>query len=371
MVLPLPAPVYRALARAEVLNLRSYLRLGRGDTLFAVAAVTILVFAFAILHEGVAAVAALPTVKPWAAVAWGAACVQTAWLKPGGAGVLRLQDGVFQPWLGGGMTLKSWSALRAVVIAAMVVAVTTVVLAFVRLADVLPFIALALLGIAAGAALCFRLYSYNVVVRPRRPARPRLAWRFPATPAWTLLSHRLRRRAILPVWLFALVVWTLGAAIAGLAAHNNHNPGIGFVILSVAALISGGLIASPDLAVVRLAARQPISVHRLLILFCALPLILTLVLTLGAGLAAGLGSAMAAGAAAFATLTLATWLILLIPHAMMRSPRGAVGLAAGDLVLTLLIKAAALFGLLAVAYLVVRIVVNLRAAARLRWREAG
>lgn len=363
----------KTLARAELLNLRSYLRLGPRDAAFVVAMAAIIVFALAMLHLGVAAVEAMPAIKPWAAVGWGAAIVAYAWLKPGSGAVIRLQGGIFQPWTAFGNNLAIWSAIRALAVSAVVSTITAMIVAAVRPADILPFLTLSAVGTAMGAAVCSRIYTYGAAAPARRTAR--IKWpviRWPTTPVWTILLQRLRRRfGFMPAWLLALALLILGTAVGGLAAYNNHSPGAGFTIVSGFALISGGMIVFPDLALVRLASRQPVSVWRLLSLFCLAPLGLVAAFTLAANLLAGLGLAMALSSSVFVAVALALWLLLLMPQAMMRSPRGAVGLAAGDLVMALIIKSFALFGLLAVVYLVVRIVLNLRAAAHGRWREAG
>ena len=365
----------RTLARAELLNLRGYMVVGPRDGLFVVALLTMAFFAAAILHGGVEMAESYPAFKPWLATAWGVLCVLSAWIKPGSATVIRLQGGIFHPWLGHGTGLKSWAMVRAVSLGLVAVAATAIMVAVVQVQDVPAFIALAAGGIAIGAGVCYLAFSYTAPAPSParlRIKRPALTWPGLTGPAWTLVAGRLRRRfGILPAWLAILLLLVLGTAVGGLAAHNNHNPGVGFTIVGVSALIAGGFLTFPDLAMVRLAARQPVSLARLLRLFCLVPLMIVLVLTLVAGLVSGIGPAMAASCAVFVTLALGLWLMLLLPQAMMRSPRGAVGLAAGDLVLALLIKSAALFGLLAVVYLIVRIILNLRAIRRNRWREAG
>lgn len=362
----------KALASAELLNLRGYLRLGPRDAIFVIAMAAIVLFAFAILRTGVEAVEAVPAIKPWAAVGWGAVIVVSAWLKPGSGAVLRLQNGIFHSWTAFGNSLAKWSAVRALALSAVVISITAIIVATVRPADALPFMILSAVGAATAAAVCFRLYVYGAAPAQRTA---RLKWpviRWPTTPVWTILLQRLRRRfGFMPAWLLVLALLVVGSAVGGLAAYNNHSPGAGFTVVSGVALISGGMITFPDLALVRLAARQPVSIRRLLSLLCLPPLGLVAALTFAANLAAGLGLAMAVSSAVFVAGVLAVWLLLLMPQAMMRSPRGAVGLAAGDLVMALIIKSFALFGLLAVVYLVVRIVLNLRAVAHGRWREAG
>ena len=362
------------LARAELLNLRSYLRLGPRDAIFVIAMAAIVLFAFAALHEGVATVEAMPGIKPWAAFGWGILLVTWAWLKPHSGAVARLQGGIFHPWATFGNGLRLWSCVRAIAISAALIVVTAVVVALVRLPDTLPFVALSAAGAVIGALACYHLYAYsgNVPAPPRAKRKlPELKLRWPTTPAWTILTQRLRRRiGFMPAGLAALLLIALGTVIGGLAAINNQSPGAGFTIVSATALISGSILTFPDLALVRLAARQPVSLRRLLALFSLLPLGLVVIATLIASLTAGLGLVLALSSAAFVACVLAVWLLLLLPQAMMRSPRGAIGLAAGDLVMALIIKAFALFGLLAVLYLVIRIVFNLRSTTLGRWRPA-
>ncbi|MFO1014956.1 MAG: hypothetical protein U1E50_14455 [Caulobacteraceae bacterium] len=170
-------------------------------------------------------------------------------------------------------------------------------------------------------------------------------------------------------WLMALLSLALiaaGGLAAGLAARNNHSPGLGYILCTLVGFLAGAVL-QPRAKLTKLAGQQPLTLIGLFARLYALPLGVAAAGGLTAALVAGLGIVIGLQAAlgAFTAMLVLGWIAFL--HRMIRSARnanqGAV-LEFGGMLLLSSIEAS-----LAPLWIAARALILVRAARRGRWLD--
>jgi len=185
----------------------------------------------------------------------------------------------------------------------------------------------------------------------------------------TMLVARIqwrRRMGPAPTWLGALVV-LVATSVAGLASRNNANGTIGMSVLAGAAVLAGGVFGQIDAKLVRFLGHQPFSVIRILASSALATPCVIAICTAVAGLIIGASPRVACSTAAGVGGLLAVYTFGAGLHALAGHPRFASFAALVDLVVSIVLLTvyAPLIGILAP----VRIVMLVRRARRLRWRD--
>ena len=176
-----------------------------------------------------------------------------------------------------------------------------------------------------------------------------------------------RRVGPIPAWLGAGILALLGGLATALAVRNNPNPAIGAGVLGVTGLVSGTVLASLDVGLLRFAGREPSSLRHLVRDFAVgSPVVVTGGLLM-IGTLTGLPLGLALATALDVGVALVVYSTVILLHALGRATRFPTFAAGIDL--TIVLVMAVVFTPLALVWTISRGIVLVRAARRLRWRD--
>ncbi len=357
------------LTRLEALVLRGWLNAARRDIRFGLSIVVIAGFVVAAVVRAVRLIAMKPDIGLVLAGAAGFAIFHLSFIGPGSARWRQLRTGILQPWTAFGPALNRFVHLRAAALTLVAISAVTIVAAVTRPDLALPCFASMFTG-AALAALTTALGLRGRFRLPRlRLPRPTMRLRLPTAVRVSLATTFRRKLGIMPVWLLSGGLWALATPASALAQHNNPGTTVGFGMITVIGLICAIALAWPNLRLVRFLAFQPIPFHRIAARISGPQVALVALLALAASFGAAQPVPMALTSAAVVVGGVCLWLVLLIPYAMTRSVQAAPAMAGGELIVAAIVKFAFQFGLIAVGWLIVRAIANIRAVPRNRWRD--
>jgi hypothetical protein len=229
----------------------------------------------------------------------------------------------------------------------------------------------AAVGAAAGVLAATALRLARSSGPPHRAAPAAIPQRAPQR-----CLPRLRRPAALIAWAHwrrgagSAPHWVLGALCVGLAAAagalatRNSGPDVGAAVLAVVCLPGLALAADVDQPLLRLLGREPVSMARLVTIWCAPTLVAVGLAMVPVGLLAGLGPTRALAVALLLALAAALGRLTLLLHGLTRSQRAAPLAASLDGAIALVIFCVLSWGLIAAP---LRLALLARRAARLRW----
>lgn len=267
--------------------------------------------------------------------------------------VMTLRHGVLRPWLAFDGALNRWLLVRAMVLSLGAIALVAALIAFVRPAEILPWLECSTGGVCA----CLLVRSFG---KDRLTSHLPTLWKQQRhAPPWRGLY-----RAIVVVLLLMLAI-----AISILARRNNASSEIGLAVLTALSLLIAVYATWPNLTLLRFLAQQPIGLPRLMLRYWFVPVIVTFFVMAAASLLAGLSWPYAALCTLMTVLAMALWLGLLIGYGMTRTARGAMALVICDLVSAAIFMFAFQLGVLAVVWLVIRLILLYRGLPRRRWRD--
>jgi hypothetical protein len=357
------------LTRLECLVLRGWLNAARRDIRFGLSIVVIAGFVIAAVVRAVRLIAIKPDIGLVLAGVAGFALFHLSFIAPESSRWRQLRTGVLQPWTAFGPVLNRFVHLRAAALTLMIVSATTIIAAVTH-----PRLAVACFAcMAAGAMLAMATTALGLRSRFRLPRlrlpRPNMRLRLPPAVRMSLAATFRRKLGIIPVWLLSGGLWALATPASALAQHNNPGTTVGFGMITVIGLICAIALAWPNLRLVRFLAFQPIPLYRIAARISGPQVALVALLAVAAGFGAAQPLPLALTSAAVVVGGVCLWLVLLIPYAMTRSVHAAPGMAGGELVVAAIVKFAFQFGLIAVGWLIVRAIANIRAVSRNRWRD--
>lgn len=366
-------PLMKSLARLEGVSLRGWLTAAQNDLRFAAALIIIVIFGVLVAYQTADRFGGVPWAGPGLATLTGFLLYRLFWLAPGSPGHSALLTGPFQPWTSFGEGLRQWIVMRASAMTITSLLVLSLPVACARPVYAPAFIGCGILGASLRAVMVLR----PALTKPKRLLLllflPKLRLAQPSwlsRSLWIVLSNALRRKiGPFPRWLPVVTLWGLSALIANLTARNNHDPYVGFAVVSLAGLACAIALSWPDLPLLRFLSHQPIPVRRLVITLYAPTATFIACAALAAAVIAGLSVALAVASTAFVVGLTVVWLGLLLPYGMMQSPHGAPGFALRDIGIAIAVKFAFQFGILAVGWLIWRIAANIRSVHQKRWRE--
>lgn len=355
--------------RLEGLVLRGWLNAARRDMRFGLSILVIAGFVVAAVVRAVRLVALKPDIGLVLAGVAGFVIFHLSFIAPGSARWRHLQTSALHPWTAFGPALNRFVHLRAAAVTLIIILATTIVAAVTHARLALPCFA----GMVAGVMLAAVTTAFGLRRRFRLPRlrlpRPHLRLRLPPAVRVSLAGTFRRKLGIMPVWLLSGGAWALATPASALAEHNNPGTTVGFGMITVIGLICALVLAWPNLRLVRILAFQPIPLHRIAIHLSGPQVALVALLAIAAGFGAAQPLPLALTSAAVVVAGVCLWLVLLIPYAMTRSVHAAPGMAGGELVVAGIVKFAFQFGIVAVGWLIVRAIANIRAVPRNRWRD--